>query len=183
MTSVSQSLRLLTLRSAAGRAAVLLLPVLLWSCAGDDEASRPCPRIVVVQDAARQIKFDGPGRDLTDVMFEARIDGFGVECDYDDDALEVEMRVRVEAARGPAAKSQKADISYFVAVSRGDDDVLVRESFTKTIPLEGNRTRMAAVDELTPRIPLGPNDSGAFYRIYVGLELTPEELTYNRANR
>jgi len=171
-------------RTRVKTSAAILLPLFLWACSGDDEAALPCPRIVVVQDAAKQVKFDGPGRDLTDVVFEARIDGTGIECDYDDEALEVEMQVRVEAARGPAAKSEQADISYFVAIARrSDQSVVARESFGMTIPLKGNQTRMAAVEDLTPRIPLKGEETGATYRIYVGLELNPEEIEYNRANR
>lgn len=171
-------------RARVNKSAAILLPLFLWACSGDDEAALPCPRIVVVQDAAKQVKFDGPGRDLTDVIFEARIGGSGIECDYDDDAIEVEIQVRVEAARGPAAKSEQVDISYFVAIARrSDQSVVARESFVMTIPLEGNRTRMAAVEDLTPRIPLRGEETGAMYRIYVGLELSPEEMQYNRTNR
>ena len=47
----------------------------LAACSSDDEVYRPCPRIVVVKDAQNQVRFVGPGRDLTDVAFEARIDG------------------------------------------------------------------------------------------------------------
>ena len=43
--------------------------------------------------------------------------------------------------------------------------------------------RQSAVEELVPRIPLKPGQSGADFLIFVGLSLTPGELQYNRANR
>ena len=38
------------------------------------------------------------------------------------------------------------------------------------------------IDQLEPRIPLKPAETGADYRIYVGISLSPEELRYNREN-
>src|SRR3546814_4241867 len=41
----------------------------LAGCAGEPE-TRPCPQAVVLNDGSRQVKFNGQGRDLTDVLFE-----------------------------------------------------------------------------------------------------------------
>ena len=52
-----------------------------------------------------------------------------------------------------------------------------------TFPFPKNRSRMAAVEEITQRIPLQPGQTGADYVIYVGLALTSQELRYNLGNR
>ena len=51
-----------------------------------------------------------------------------------------------------------------------------------TIPFPGNRTRVSGLEEIGQVITLQGNETGRDYRIYVGLELTHEELEYNRAN-
>ncbi len=161
--------------------AVLLLG--LAACSGDDRPPPPCPQIVVLKDAAQQVKFVGAGRDLTDVVFEAMIEGQGIACEYDEDEVEVDMRVRLTVARGPADTRQQADLNYFVAIARRDRSVLARESFDLVVPLPGNQTRVRAVEEIAPVIPLGAQETGQDYRIYVGLSLSDEELAYNRANK
>jgi len=177
-------LRSLRRRISAGPAALLLglvaLP-LLAGCAAQEE-TRPCPRAVVLTDAARQVKFSGPGRDLTDVLFEASIQSRRLVCEYDDNVLDVDLQVEVVARRGPANSDRLAGITYFVAVARTDQTVLARETFDITIPFPGNRTQVSGLEEIGQVITLQGDETGGDYRIYVGLEVSREELEYNRAN-
>jgi hypothetical protein len=154
---------------------------LLAGCAGEPE-TRPCPRAVVLNDAARQVKFNGQGRDLTDVQFEASIRTGQLVCEYDDNVLDVGLQVEVVASRGPANADRLANITYFVAVAQSDQTVLARESFDIAIPFPGNRTRVSGLEEIGQVITLPSGQDGGDYLIYVGLELTREELEYNRAN-
>ena len=166
----------------------LLLPLsglagtlLLAAGAGEPE-TRPCPQAVVLSDASRQVKFNGEGRDLTDVLFEASVRTGSVVCEYDENVLDVDLEVLVEAARGPANAERVANITYFVAVARRDETVLAREAFDIASPFPGNRTRVQGMEEIGQVITLQGDEHGGNYRIYVGLDLTREELEYNRAN-
>lgn len=154
---------------------------LLAGCAGEPE-TRPCPRAVVLNDAARQVKFNGQGRDLTDVLFEASIGTGNLVCEYDENVLDVDLEVQVVASRGPANSDRLANITYFVAVSQTDQTVLAREEFDITIPFPGNRTRVSGLEEIGQVITLPAGLDGGDYVIYVGLELSRDELEYNRAN-
>ena len=58
-----------------------------------------------------------------------------------------------------------------------------REEFRSAIALPGNQTRAAIIEEVAPRIPLGTNENGSNYRIFLGLALSEDELEYNRNNR
>lgn len=155
---------------------------LLASCAAEPEV-RPCPKAVVLTDAARQTKFTGQGRDLTDVLFEASIQTGRLVCEYDENVLDVDLQVQVIATRGPANSDRLANLSYFVAVTRTDETILARESFDIAIPFPGNRTRVSGLEEIGQVITLVGDEDGGDYRIYVGLDLSREELEYNRANR
>jgi hypothetical protein len=164
-------------RLLPGLAAALLLA----SCASEPE-TRPCPQVVVLADAARQVKFSGPGRDLTDVVFEATIQAVRLVCEYDENVLDVDLQVRVVAARGPANGDRLANINYFVAVAQTDQTVLARQSFDIAIPVPGTRTQVSGLEEIGQVITLPAGLTGKDYRIYLGFDLTPEELEYNRAN-
>ncbi|MGD1879710.1 MAG: hypothetical protein ACFB13_19685 [Kiloniellaceae bacterium] len=154
---------------------------LLAGCASEPE-TRPCPRAVVLKDASRQVKFNGAGRDLTDVLFEAQIQTGALSCEYDENVLDIDLPVTVTASRGPANSDRLANIRYFVAIAQTNETVLARESFDITIPFPGNRTRVAGQEGIGQVITLPAGQDGGDYRIYVGLELTHDELDYNRAN-
>ena len=139
--------------------------------------------MVPVADAAQLIRFNGNGRDLTDVVFEARLENFTLSCEYDDNVIEAEMNLQVLAVRGPADRDRVAKFGYFVAIATRDRQIGAREEFDLEVPFEGNHTRVVAAEELTPRIPLKAGEDGSNYLIYVGLAVTPEELQYNRENR
>ena len=131
------------------------------------------------------MRFNGSGRDLTDVLFEARLQEAAMTCSYDEDENIVDgvLRVSIFASRGPADDERQASFRYFVAIATESRAIIAREEFDVVIPFEGNRTQVAAVEELEPRIPLGPGESGSEYTVFVGLVLSPDELAYNRANR
>lgn len=163
-------------------ACALALALLLAACSGDDEPPL-CPEVYLVPDANRLVRFAGPGRDLTDVQFEAALQGADLFCEYDEGVMEGVLQVSFVASRGPADRRRLAAFTYFVAVATVDKEVVAREEFRLAVPFEGNRTRVAASEELTPRIPIKPGESPLDYRIFVGFSLSPEELRYNRANR
>ena len=106
------------------------------------------------------------------MLFETRLQGAQLICEYDDEAIESTLRVRFFTARGPADQDRLARIDYFVAIARQPDlRVVAREQFSLAVPFEGNRTQVAVTEELEPRIPIesgqtgllsDPGDAGAF---------------------
>jgi hypothetical protein len=182
---MSRSRRLgLIRRSAPARLAAggLVLAVALAACS-EDGPPPPCPAIVPVADAAQLVRFNGQGRDLTDVNFEAKIENYQLTCEYSDNVIEAQMLLQILAVRGPADRDRVANLKYFVAIATRDQQIGAREEFELSVPFEGNRTRVIASEELSPRIPLKAGENGDNYLIYIGLSVTPEELQYNRENR
>ena len=70
-----------------------------------------------------------------------------------------------------------------MAIATQSRRVIAREEFTVTMPFEGNRTRVAAAEELEPSIPLRPGQDGDEFTVFVGLVMSPSELAYNRGNK
>lgn len=143
----------------------------------------PCPQVFPVAEARELVRFTGQGRDLTDILFEAQLQDVALVCELNDGTLEADLRVRIIAIDGPANPTRVARLAYFVAIATRDNQILAREEFDLSVPFEGNRTRVLAEEEVSPRIPLQPGQTGADFIVYVGLALTPAELQYNRENR
>lgn len=186
---------MLSRRIAAALAVSGILSLGLAACGSSDNAGPPppCPRIVKYPDAQQLTRFQGPGRDVKDVQFEAQIGDVKTECVYivepdDKTRIETTLQVQTVATRGPAMAGTTAQFQYFVIVAKigagqnGAPQPLNRGNFDTEIPLEGNETRGQLFDVATTTIPLQSGESGDNYVIYIGLVLTPEEFKFNRAD-
>jgi hypothetical protein len=181
-----QKFRLITPIShgvSKGFAAAALVGLAFIAACTPSQVSIVCPAIVEVKDASRLTRFDGAGRDLTDVEIAASLRSQGVACEIDDDWLELDMAVQFNVTRGPANPDRLARLRYFVAILNAERVILAREEFGVEIELPGNRTRVSVIEELQPRMPVDGFEGGRRYIIYVGFILTPEEFAYNKANR
>jgi len=176
-------------RSSALRLALLCaVPLLLGSCETlrsidfnpKPPAPPPCPRAVIGDDVGRLTRFSGADKDPANVVFEAELGDLMGSCVYHDDNIEVDLRVPLFATRGPAAKDGNAKFNYFVAVARTDKTILSRDSFDTEIELTADKPRNETADDIEQTIPIKEGQSGADLVIVVGIEMTPDELEYNR---
>ncbi len=170
---------------AAALALLLTLP--LAACGLGDIVKRepppPCPGGVIVRDLSRVTVFQpGPGRDITDVMYEARLPRIAITCGYSGGVAEVETSVVVTAARGPANRERRADVRYFVAVLDGDNRILAKAEFENNLQFPPNLDRGGITDQIVQRIPLPEGGNAADHVIIVGFQLDAEQLAFNRAN-
>lgn len=176
-------------RAARNVSAAALSLLALASCAAqEDLASYPCPAVLPVRDASYMTKFEGQSQDLSDTLFEAKIDAVlpAANCIYRNDegkrSIVYDIRVQFLAQRGPKEREGAAKFEYFVAVTGSGGTPLARSVFPTEIPFENNATQAIVVEEVQPTIPLKEGENGDWYRIYVGFMLTEQELAYNRKN-
>ena len=160
----------------------------LAACSSGESALAPqCPHIIIVKDTAEFTAFrPGPGRDLTDVVLDARINGFDGECETDLESnrsvkVTVDLQLIFEATRGPANKTREGNFSYYVAIANRRGNIIAKKVFDTELEFEGNRNRIGGVEELTQEIPLRPDELGEDFDIFVGFQLSPEQLDYNRS--
>jgi len=138
----------------------------------------PCPRASLVDGANRVQRFAGQGRTIKDVAFEARILDVTGQCEVTDNKVKIDMKLRIEGAKGPALVGDSAPLSYFVAIVSPDGRVLTRDEFATEIPFKADRATIE--EELEPVIPLAEGRRPAAYTVFIGLVVTKEELDANR---
>ena len=172
----------------AGSLAVALAAVLALSGCNRNRPEPACPAGFIPSDAAKVTRFrDGPGRDLTDVLFQANVQDILIQCNHERKVAVVDLQIAITVDRGPADRGRSVDLPYFVAILDPDGQITTKQEFKVHFDFNDNRTHLGCViggknscdaDEPEPRVPL--SDKLTNYRILVGFQLTPEELAWNR---
>ena len=164
----------------------VLLPLALASCSAFQKKEvPPCPPIYILSDAGKLTKFrPGPGRDLTDVEFEAEILGYAGGCKYDEKGALVDLQVSFGLKRGPADTDRKAEFSYFAAIPHFYPSPEAKAVLPVTVEFpEGANYAKFIDEEVVMRVPVKDKDVINKYEIYLGFQSTTEELDRNRAGK
>jgi hypothetical protein len=164
----------------------LVAVLLLAGCSGNSEpvVVASCPPVTVLADAAMLTKYRSPrGRDLTDVVVDARVSGARGECTFNRHDVTMTLTIGFDFAIGPANRDRMVAMSYFVAIVDRANTVLAREEMPIQVQVPVNQSRVTYSEELEPRIPFRQRADLAGTRIYVGLVLTPEEAQALRRRR
>lgn len=169
------------------RISIVLLGLLVAGCVSGNEDQTPCPSARVLADPSELTRFgDGSGRDPTDIAFEASFLRVTGECRYDIDGGEimVELAVALDVRRGPANADSTARFGYFIALTQvapgAEPIVLMREAVPVEIDFAAGRVGLVHTDNLELAIPRADAQDVRNYRLFLGFELTPGELTFNK---
>jgi hypothetical protein len=151
-----------------------------------------CPRVSVLPEAASLTKFlPGLGRDIIDIVYQGEIRDILISCenDIDDDTntgtVAVKLLLQIGAERGAADRDRRADFTYFVAITGGEMSVLNKRTFDGAVEFPGNVSRLTWTDDkpVTLNIPLKAGQSGSDFEIFVGFQLSREEMEFNSRRR
>ena len=173
--------------SRLGRAACAAALVLsLGGCGlfGSDAPRGACPDAVILADAKRLTQYrPGPGRDLTDVEFEAEIARISGGCSFAKRELTVTLSADLVATRGPAASDGQVVLPFFVAITDQARNIVAKKVFESAIPVPAGQRRAGVREEIEQVIPLEAGEPVPYYEVVVGFQLTPEQLEQNRRGR
>lgn len=191
--------------SSGVRFALMALLAALSACASAEQKKKVealvCPHVSIDRATSSLTRFkDGPGRDITDIELEGEIVGFNGDCALRKTGVDLNVMVRLAATRGPAAKDPYAEVEYFVAVTRlppatrdadgkaipapaAERKILTKEIFkvgTQFPP--GVNTVTYRDEQVDLAIPMDGDATTESFEIFVGYQLTREQLDYNRAH-
>lgn len=138
---------------------------------------------MVVRNASATTGYsEGSGRDVTDVVYSTRIANFTGSCEWNKDRTEVDLDLRVlfETERGPANRSRKANFEYFVAIPAFYPAPQGKRVLPVEVLFPENVTRVRSGDTIYLKVPIARNKVAGDYPIYLGLQLTPQQIEENR---
>lgn len=144
----------------------------------------PCPNIIVLNDAARFIEFDGD-ESLENITYTGEVVDVTSTCRYyEDEPIDAGVTVDLAFGRGAKGAQGKKSFTYFVAVTRRNSDVIAKREF----PVEVNfgeqpvETVSLDIDDIViPRA--NDNISGVNFQIIVGFSVTAEQAIFNRSGK
>ena len=179
-----------------GLTALTALLFLLTACTSVDNlnpfgtpklAKPKCPSVKFLKDTDKIINYKaGPGRDISDISFEAELKSFKGECEYfgdngNYDKVVVTLQVGLDVTRGPAAKTSQFKLSYFVAVPDFFPNPKGKVNFDRVLKFPRDRASMSILDEaIEVTIPLNKNRPGPGTKVLVGFNLKKSQLELNR---
>jgi hypothetical protein len=143
----------------------------------------PCPPVRVDNATSTVTKFkDGPGRDITDIEYQAEILGYKGQCDYNKDSVDVIFDVDMALTNGPAAKDGSVPLYYFVALPQFFPDAAGKQilQVTRKVPAKPGQRETFTESGVRVRIPLKADQAGAAFDVYVGFQVDNTQLEYNR---
>lgn len=142
-----------------------------------------CPPVFILKDAGSITRYKaGTSRDITDVLFQGKLIDFRGLCDYNRERTKVniDLNLAFELSRGPANRDRKVAFQYFVAIPRFHPAPQGRNIFSIATEFSGPATRIRTNDDIQLEIPLDPKVDRDEYAIYIGFQLTRDELRDNR---
>ena len=173
-----------TLSIARTAAIVALVGAAVTSCTNN--TLPPCPAVRIDSTTARLTQFkEGAGRDIKDVEYQAELIAYQGACTFSEKGVEVQMDLDVALAAGPAAKKDPASLYYFVAVPQLFPNPVGKRLFklSQSLPTSPGEKERVKESDIRVFIPLKKDEPAAAYDVYVGLQLTNEQLDYNRSQR
>ena len=166
-------------------AAVAVCALMTAGCGlfGEKKPPPPCPPIFVLKEAGKLREYKpGPGRDITDVSFEAQIADFRGVCEYSKDRsqVDIDLSIAFDLTRGPANKDRKAAFSYFVAIPKFHPAPEGKRTFSLSTEFAGRSSHSRITDHVQIRIPFITGEPLEDYAVYLGFQLTHEQLKDNQ---
>ncbi|MDH5749354.1 MAG: hypothetical protein OEY85_08585 [Rhodospirillales bacterium] len=182
------------IKSGQARTAGLfgLLFILSGCSLFEKEQAQPiCPTVSILSDASTVTKFqDGLGRNLIDEISRGEIKTIESSCSYESEGktgnqnVIMSLALVIVAERGPANRDRLARFDYFVSVMDPERAILNKETFALQPEFSGNQTRVQFKDEpVALKIPVPQGRRGTDFRVYVGFQLSRQELEYNQRQR
>ncbi len=168
------------------RPARLILPLLtvaaLAGCTPPTRFAPACPSLALLPDGADLIRFDGHGKDATNLVLAAHLVAVPAICSKRGaTSVKAQLHVTATVTTGPAAHGTIADLPYFIAVLK-NNQVVDRQAFTLPVRLSpAGQPSLVQGKIITLDLPETAADSAAGYAIYVSFQLSRDELAFNRA--
>ena len=145
-----------------------------------------CPSVQAVEELQYLTDFTDPNNtDESNLISSVKIENLRSTCNFETNTVTVDLEMNFQGIIGPqgrAIQGSNAGFSYpfFAAVTSANGKILAKEVFTATLNYGPGQTSQVITEKLRQIIPFENAAKGSDYKVLVGLQLTPNQLAYNR---
>jgi hypothetical protein len=118
-----------------------------------------------------------PERNPQNVAFYGLLSEVDRKCEYAGDAVRMTLDVIIVGQRGPAARGDSVDLTYFVAVTGPDQSIVSKKPFTVRIGFSPDQMRAGVTDHIEEAIPLGGH-KGTDLNVVLGFQQSPDVVDF-----
>jgi hypothetical protein len=163
--------------------AILAVSALVLSgCGSDNPKGYICPVGTALVDAGSLTALPPGVTDPARATYKADLMRIVTDCDYDKDNNTIGMRVRIDftVTRPPGGGAATYAVPYFLATTQDGSTIVDKKLFTVQAQFEAGQASINVSDQNTYVITPLPEKKSTDYAILGGLQLTKEQLDYNR---
>ena len=161
----------------------VLAALLLGGCTTDMEKGL-CPTAAVLATTSSLTVFrPGAPADPSGELYTVQMVNAKSGCDFDKDRFRTSSKVELHfrATRAPSPDAAQYQVPYFVAVTQGGSRILAKRVFNLNVAFEAGEASKAFTDTIDSAvIKMAKGHKIGEYEILVGLQLTQEQLDYDR---
>jgi hypothetical protein len=159
----------------------------LFGCGSDDDTDTPkgfiCPAIGSLVDSASLSAFQGTAPGAAAPLYRVDITKVYLACEYSPDRGEIVSRIVIDfaASRSEGGGAAQYTVPYFIATSADGTTIVDKKMFAVQVAFEPGQlnTKNSERQEDFITKPTGDKKS-TDYELLVGLQLTKDQLDYNR---
>lgn len=169
-------------RAHFGRGAALLGFLALSGCGLFSSSSstppQACPSAVILRPLANTAVFAAGAEAHPDnVAFYGLLSEVDRKCDIAGTAVHMSLDVIVVGQRGPAANSAGVDLTYFVAVTGPDQQIISKKPFAVHIAFGPDQIRSGVTDHIEETIALSGHKASDI-SLLLGFQQTPQVIDF-----
>ncbi len=169
-------------RAQVARGAALLGLLALSGCSWFSSSSstprEQCPSAIILRPLANTaVLAAGVEARPDNVAFYGLLSEVDRTCDYTGDTVRMSLDVIIVGQRGPGAKGDVVDLTYFVAVTGPNQQILSKKPFTVRIAFDPDQVRSGVTDHIEETIPLAGHKGGDI-SVLLGFQQTPQVVDF-----
>jgi len=152
------------------------------------KGSATCPNIKIVDDLDVMHQFSSPKnpveRNRISSLYLTSLSG---DCNVSGNNVVVDVNIEYEGILGPKARIWETDkpsfaYPYFMAMTDPSGNIITKDVYAVTMTYESGSSRVALKESLNQIIPKNNVRDLSDHTIMIGLQLTPDELAFNRTD-
>jgi hypothetical protein len=165
-------------RFRAAALAVLLFGIA--GCGGSKAPKLSCPTPLIAPNLDTAQVFRPGGNGAEDLRYNVKLVLVNSSCQSESEGgLSADPRMTFIVSRNDPSLAS-ADFTYFVAIADARQTILEKREFSLRVEFPARQNQMKITDQIHVGLPVRDIATGSNYAIIVGLELTPEQVEFNR---